>query len=351
MPETKDEIHERMMNTVDGSYDKTEGSFAYDFTRPAAIELETAYADQENILNKGFADTAVGTDLERLVYLRTGIIKKVALKATTIVRVTGAQGANINTGDLVASDTVNFVFKETKVIDGTGQADVLVECEVVGSIGNVPIGAIKYFPVTLAGLTSVTNPEAVTNGYDGETDPELLQRYLEHICTPATSGNKYHYKNWAKEVSGCGDAKVYPLWNGRGTVKVAIININKRAANAQLVTDVSSYIEEQRPIGAIVTVVSATEKVIDVSFTATKDPAYTDQQRLANVTAALNSYLDSIAYKENLVSYAKVGNAIIDSAGILDYEDLTINGGTANIVLSDTGALTEIAVLGVVTIA
>lgn len=351
MSDSRDVILERMLANIDDAYDKSEGSFFYDAIKPIAIELEAAYTDQEKIIDRGFADTATGADLDRLVYQRAGITRKPATKATTTVTVTGAQGATINAGDKVASETVNFVFTESKVIDATGQVNVLVECEEAGSIGNVPVGSIKYIPVVLPGLTSVTNPEAVTNGYDGETDDELRQRYYEHIQTPATSGNKYHYQNWAKEVIGVGDAKVYPLWNGNGTVKVVIIDANKRAADAQLVADVAAYIEEQRPIGAVVTVESATEKPINVSFAAVKDPAYTDQQILDNVTAAITDYLKSIAFVQNVVSYAKIGNAIIDSPGILDYSNLTINGGTANIPLTETGVLTEVAVPGVINIA
>lgn len=65
---------------------------------------------------------------------------------------------------------------------------------------------------------------------DQETDDELRARYYIKIQTPATSGNAYHYRLWSKEVSGVGDAKVYPLWNGNGTVKVLIIDSNKTGA-------------------------------------------------------------------------------------------------------------------------
>ena len=53
-----------------------------------------------------------------------------------------------------------------------------------------------------------------------------------------------------------------------------------------------------------------------------------------------------MAFKDNYISFAKVGNIIIDSTGVLDYSDLKINDGTSNILIEDD----EVAVLGGVTI-
>lgn len=40
-----------------------------------------------------------------------------------------------------------------------------------------------------------------------KSDDELRDRYFEKVSLPATSGSKYHYEQWAKEISGVGDAK------------------------------------------------------------------------------------------------------------------------------------------------
>lgn len=345
MADDRDTIQNRMLQNISDEYDKTEGSFFYDVLKPVAIELENAYKEQESILDKGFVETATGEWLDKKV-AEQGLTRKPATKSTTTVTITGSEGTIVNEGILVASDTVNFVVKETKTIDATGQVDVLVECEEAGSIGNVPAGSIKYFPVTIAGLTSVTNSQAVTNGYDGETDEELRQRYYDKVRTPATSGNKYHYRNWAKEVLGVGDAKVFPIWNGPGTVKVVIIDSNKTGADSQLVTDVYNYIEDVRPIGATVTVESAIELPININVTLTIDTDnYTESEVINNIENNITEYLKEIAFVEDYVSYAKIGSLILSSEGVLDYSNLTVNGGTSNITIADN----EVAVLGGVT--
>ncbi|WIF95114.1 baseplate J/gp47 family protein [Caminicella sporogenes] len=346
MADDRDTIQNRMLQNISNEYDKTEGSFFYDVLKSVAIELENAYKKQESILDKGFVETATGKWLDKKV-AEQGLTRKSATKATTTVTITGSEGATITEGDLVASDTVNFVVKETKTIDSSGTVNVLVECEQAGSIGNVPAGAIKYFPVTIAGLTGVTNLNAVTNGYDGETDEELRQRYYDKVRTPATSGNKYHYRNWAKEVPGVGEAKVFPLWNGPGTVKVVIIDSNKTGADSQLVTDVYNHIEENRPIGATVTVESATELQINIDVTLTIDSNnYTIEQVKRNIENAITEHLKEIAFKENYVSYAKIGSLILNSNGVLDYSNLLINNNNSNVSIKET----EVAVLGVVTV-
>jgi len=355
MVENREIIQSRMLSNIVGKYDKTEGSFLYDIIKPVAIELENINQEIETAKEKLSIENLKGEGLEQRVYEKTGIRRKSATKASGYVVVTGKIGAVINEGDLAASDTINFKIKETKTIGSSGQVEVLVECEEYGSVGNVPAGSIQYFPITIEGITSIINNADIVNGYDAESDEELLDRYYEHIRTPATSGNKYHYRNWAKEVTGVGDVKVIPLWNGDNTVKIVIIDSNKQPASLELVTEVQNYIDPNKaglgegkaPIGAYCTVVSAVGIDIDISFTAIKDTSITDEERQQSVENNINDYLKEIAFKEEAISYNRIASIILDSEGIIDFDNLTINGGTSAISLADD----EVAVLGVVTIA
>jgi len=346
MAESKEVIQTRMLSNISDEYDKTTGQFFYDVEMPVAIELESMGIKADNILNNGFADTAENIYLDKVAN-EQGVYRKSATKTTGIVTITGVVGALIPIGEMVASDNVNYLFTQDAAIPVGGTIDVSVECEQYGIIGNVPVGAIKYFPKTLDGLQTVTNASAFTNGYAEEADEELRGRYYIKVQTPTTSGNKYHYLNWAKEVTGVGDARVVPLWNGNGTVKVIIINSNKRAADSTLIDLVAAYIEDNRPIGATVTVISAIEKAIDISATLTIDSAnYTLEGVKTSIETNIINYLKSVAFIDTYISYAKIGNIIFDTNGVLDYSALTVNTGTANISILDT----EVAVLGVVTV-
>src|SRR5690606_17281389 len=145
--------------------DKSQNSLVHDALSPAAIELANFYLLLEEVASKLDIENLEGEELERFVYQRTGIRRKPATKATTIVIISGQEGAKVSKGDLVGAENIKFVIQEDKTIGETGQITVLVECELPGSIGNVPAGAIKYFPVSIPGVVDVYNPEAVTNGY------------------------------------------------------------------------------------------------------------------------------------------------------------------------------------------
>lgn len=354
MYRSEEQIKQDMLNNVKNTVDKTQNSLVHDALSPAAIEFALMYMELEEVANKLDVENLFGDELQSFINQRTGITRKQATKATTVVIISGQEGAKISKGDLVGADTVNFISTEDKTIDNTGQMAVLVECESSGVIGNVPAGAIKYFPVSIAGLTSVTNLEAVTNGYDAESDESLLERYYERIRTPATSGNKYHYLNWAKEVTGVGNARVVPLWQGDNTVKVIIIDSNKQPASEDLISKVQEYIdpggrglgEGQAPIGAFCTVVSATPKNINIAVTITKDENYSIEQIKSSIEENITEYLKEIAFKKNLVSYARIGSIILDAEGILDYTGLKVNEGIENIIIGNE----EVAILGMVII-
>lgn len=348
---TKDVIHQEMLNDISDDYDKAVGSFIYDATRPPADKISEAYRDLDTVVDKLSVDNLTDGELEQYVNERTGIQRHKATYATTLVSIVGQPGTVTVIGDKVSSDSINYSFMESKTIDANGLTFVLVQADELGAVGNVPANTITTFPITLQGITGVTNINPVTNGYEAESDANLLERYKERIQTPPTSGNKAHYKNWAKEVTGVGDARVFPLWAGDNTVKVVIIDSNKAPASAELVVAVQNYIDPGitglgdgvAPIGAFATVVSATGVGININVDAIKDPAFTDQQIQLNVEENLREYLSSIAFDENsTVSYAIIGSEIIAAEGILDYQNLLINNGTANILINED----EIAVLG-----
>lgn len=214
----------------------------------------------------------------------------------------------------------------------SGYVELTATCTTAGSIGNVKAGEINRFPVTLPGLTAVENITDFTGGYDAESDADLLERYLEKVSRPNVSGNKYHYIEWAKEVVGVGEVRVIPLWNGAGTVKVVIVDTDNQPADAELIEKVKTHIDENRPIGADVTVVSATALTVNITVKLTTDETPDIQQKIEE---SIKSYLSIDALKRAYISYAKIGSLILSVPGVEDYTNFKINGGTANITIAD----------------
>jgi uncharacterized phage protein gp47/JayE len=343
---TREEILLRLLSNISSEFDKSVGSFFYDTQKPLAIELESIYDKLTEILLNGFAATAKGEYLDKKV-AEQGLTRKAATYATGTVTVTGNVGSVISNGDKVASDTLVFTVTQTKYIDSSGTATVSVICDTPGKQGNVPSGAINRFPVTISGLVAVTNTEPTSGGFDEESDDELRGRYFEKVSLPATSGSKYHYVMWAKEVKGVGDAKCMPLWNGAGTVKVIIINADKQAADAALINAVKNHIEAERPIGADVTVESAVPLAINISVSLTLANGVATDIAKQKISDSISSYLKKNAFSGTYISYAQIGGCILAVDEVLDYSNLKVNGGTLNINIPENA----VPVLGVVTIA
>ena len=342
----QEQILSRLLSQISDEFDKTVGSFFYDVNRPVSEQLAEIYVKVEEILKNGFALTATGAYLDTKV-AEQGLARKAATRAIVDVTITGTPKSKISIGDKVASDTLIFSVKEAATIDEAGTATVMAECDTPGKIGNVPTGAINRFPVTLSGLVSVINETAAEDGFDEETDDELRERYFEKVSLPATSGSKYHYVMWAKEISGVGDAKCLPLWNGNGTVKVIIINSDKAAASDELIAEVVDHIEENRPIGAEVTVESATPLVIDVNVSLVLANSVDTETAKKKISESITKYLQKNAFTGAYISYAQIGGCILSCDEVNDYSNLTLNGGIDNIDIGET----EVPVLGVVTVA
>jgi len=335
-------ILERMLSSIDNALDKSVGSFIYDSLAASSIELENSYKQKEDILTKVFADTATDRDLERIVS-EVGIRRKDSTKASGYVTITGINGSKIVKGEKVATDSLNYLFLEDKVIENK-TIDVLVECEVDGSRGNIPAGAIKYFPKTLQGLQTVTNKEEFKNGYDIEDDYSLRERYYIKARTPSTSGNKYHYEQWALEVLGVGSAKCIP---GAGNVKVIIADSNKRKASEELIRKVYDHVDSERPVLAgTLTVVTVTEKTINVTANVEIDKSVVLGNVQEEFKKSVEDYFDNTVYISKKISIAKLGALLMDIDGVVDYSNLKINGSTSNITLAED----EIAVVSIVTL-
>ncbi|SCY30229.1 baseplate J/gp47 family protein [Lysinibacillus fusiformis] len=339
-------IHENMLNTINDTFDKSNGGFTYDVTRSIANVVNGQSEKSNETIDKLNVDNLTGEELTRFVFQRAGITRKEATFATTFVKLFGNANQTVSEKALLAADEIFYETKEASVLNVNGEGYVEVMCQLSGPIGNVPVGAIKSFPVTIAGVTSVINENAVTNGYAAESDEDLRKRYYDKLQRPGKAGNKYHYEEWAKEVIGVGKVKVYPLWDGPLTIKVVIVDANIEIPSEQLINDVLEHIESERPFGAIVTVTGATSLEINVRVDITVQEGLINEDVKIALKANIKRYLKSLAFESEYVSRAQIGKIILETEGIVDYVDLRLNEGTSNIEIPDT----NIPTLGTVTL-
>lgn len=312
----QEDILAELQSESETSATKIEGTFEYDMLASNSIEFAKTEVELEQLYKACFADTSWGEYLT-MIAEQYGVLRRAATKATGTITLTGK--GIVPTGSLFTT-AAGTKFQTLEYRNVNGMADVPVEAVNAGEAGDVKENTITVIPMSIPGITAVTNAEATSGGYDEEDDEDLLKRYLEKVRLPATSGNKYEYYEWAKSVSGVGDARVQSLWNGPGTVKVIIVDANMQVAPASLIQSVADYIETVRPIGATVTVVSPTP--IPVTITAKISGTLDKEQFLKDV----NAYIAGKGMDLRSLSYARCIDILLNQTTVADCADVRLNG-------------------------
>ncbi|MGF7045676.1 putative phage protein gp47/JayE [Paenibacillus sp. DS2015] len=353
--QTSAEILTRMLAASPPEVDKRQGSITNDLLSPAAIEFMRAYTEIDNVIAFGFAETTYGPFLDMRAR-EYGLTRKAAVKSTGSLTFTGPDDTLIVAGTIASTggdSPVYFVTNVDATITG-GSVTVTTTAQDAGARGNVGSGTILTLMGDLVGIVTVTNATAFEGGVDAESDESLLARYLERARKPATSGNANQYRQWALEIPGVSDAKVYPIWNGPGTVKVVLLDDDKTAPDQTIIDAAQTYIDPTQdgrgmgaaPIGAIATVAGATQLPVNIAVKVTLAPGATTAQVKALIEAGVAAYLKTLAFADPLVRVTRIANVILDIPPVIDYEALTINGAFSNIAIADGG----VAVLGTVTV-
>ena len=315
-------------------FDTREGSFARTLISPASYEVWKAYTALEGVPDMIFVNKDSGIYIDKKA-ADFGITRKPGAKATATITLTGRAGTVVPKGKVFLTlDGLGYTLDAQAVIPSSGSIQGQLTAQDVGEAYNVEAGEIKVQQSPLSGLTSFSC-EAAAGGVNRETDEQLVERYYDFIRKPATSGNVYQYEQWAESVTGVGQAKIFPLWAGNGTVKVVISDQDYGVAPPETVEACRVYIESVRPIGATVTVESAEALSLTVSGTVKIDSTTTvDAVKLA-FTQAANEYLRSITFQKDEVIYNRLLFLLLDIDGVQDVPTLTVNGGEANIPIGE----------------
>ena len=355
----------QMLGQVPATYDQREGSIIQTALGPAAYVLEGVYMALNQVQTSGFVQTAVGQSLDYLAAI-AGLTRYPASAAVRLGVFNTAVpiGARFSTID--GSDSINF--QVTAATSTTNQYQLTAETP--GTIGNSYSGPI--LPITaIPGLTSATLTDILVPGDDEETDDELRARLITALNERPFAGNLAAYRQNILAIDGVGAVQVYPTWNGGGTVACSILGADYLPASPTLVENVQTAIDPPpgqglglglAPIGAQVTITAPAEVTVNVTATVTLASGYDIGQVQSLVEQSIEAYLltvrqgwstqlgsDSVEYAAD-VYLARVLAAIVSTTGIVNATDVQINGGTADLILTETGALQQVPVLGEVTL-
>lgn len=336
---TYDVILKRMIDAIlaaNPNIDTREGSIIYNALAPAAIELQNMYIGLDVILNESFADTQSREYLIKRASER-GIIPDPSTKAI----LKGEFNIDVPIGSRFSLDDLNY-----KVIEKISAGVFKLECETSGSAGNENIGTL--IPIEyINGLTSAELTEILIPGENEEETEVLRQRYFDSLESQAFGGNVADYKEKTIAIPGVGGVKVYPVWNGGGTVKLVIIDSTYGVPSSTLVDSVQSSVdpvtnqgqgEGFAPIGHVVTVEGVTSTTVNISTTITYQEGWIWVDVEPYVYDAIDAYFNELSSiwddEQNLiVRISQIETRLLNLAGILDIANTTINGVAANLSL------------------
>lgn len=322
-------IQQRLVNTIKGNPETIiEGSFKRDIINATSEEFKNAYFEIDLVKDSAFAATSWGEYLTAKCS-DMGIDRKLAVKAHGEVTVKGNANAWIPAKSLFQSDSgFKFYTTEESFIDDNGTATIPIEAENPGTEYNLEANTITLIPMSIGGVSSVNNNNPTIDGFNEETDEALYQRYSDYIRQPATSGNIFHYNQWATSVSGVGGCRVTELVNGPGTVGVAIVDSNGDKASQDLINKVKAYIELKRPAGAKVIV--STPEILTININVTGLVGTGTEEAFKKLLA---EYFRKHGFKLTKVSQADIVKQLFN-AGYTDYNSIQINSTNGSVALN-----------------
>ncbi len=351
---TYEEILEEMLSRVPEEVDRREGSIIYDTLAPIAFELASYYNELEGLYDLFFADTAVGEWLDR-VTKQFGIARQ---KATCAVRegtFTASDGSlfDVPIGSRFAINEA--VFQVTrKISDGKFQ----LTAEEAGRAGNLYEGAL--LPIdNIEGLAAAVMGEVLVFGKDSESDDAFRDRFFNMIERQPFAGNVGAYEEAVLSFSEAGAVKVFPIWNGPGTVKLVVGNENGRAVGSAVVEKIQEHFMPLNeaglgtglaPIGHTVTVSSATNVSVDITANIVLDTGHQLEALRSSISESVEREIGRMGFSDSILHISKIAVAILSVEGVLDVTDIAINGHEESLVLEKTATSYQVPVFQTLTL-
>lgn len=369
--DTYQNLRQEMLDRVPDTYDKRDTAPIPTAISPAAYALAGFYLSLDQVQRAAFIQTAVGESLDLLAVIG-GLTRYPASAAVRLGIFNTAVPIGARFSTINGTNSINFAVTAAATVSEPEEGFTYYQltAETPGTIGNEYTGPI--LPITtIPGLTSAQITDILVPGDDTETDDAFRERLIEALNNRPFGGNIADYRQNVLAIDGVGGVQVYPTWNGGGTVKLSVLGADFLPASPTLVENVQNAIDPPpnqglglglAPIGAKVTVAAPTELTVNVSATLMLAAGYAIGQVQEPVEQAIEAYLLSVRQEwdtntsSTAVSYAadvyvaRITAAIVGVTGVVNATNVQLNGGTADLILTETGETQQVPVIGTVTL-
>lgn len=201
MSNSYEEILKRLLEQVDNTLDKRQGSIIFDALAPAAMELAQCYTSLEIYKEQTYLKTATGENLDNRV-ADYAIYREPATYAIRIITVvdTNNEPYDIEIGSRftipVEYGGYNYTVTE-KIEVGKFKA----QCETAGTVGNDYLGVLLPL-YNINGLGRAEMINTFRAGEDIETDDALRERAINAINKNSFGGNQADYRRYMQGIDG-----------------------------------------------------------------------------------------------------------------------------------------------------
>ena len=354
-------LQRALANPLIANYDRREGSVIYNALAPLCLELANLYMVLDIMDVQSYLITATGLNLDKRVSDHA-IVRIEATKARRkgkfqrIVQDTDDEGNPTTTYvdmDIPVGSRFSTATDSNLTYQYTGKEDgfYILECEQAGTEGNSYVGTILPLQyINGLAVAEIIDYVPYQPGRDEETDDELRTRALGIVNNDAFGGNIQDYISWMMDIDGVGNARVYPAWQGNGSVLVSVVDADYEPISTEFQQQIKEITDPEEstgqgygtaPIGHYVTITTPEKSNITISFSVLLQEGLEVSNVEEDIEAQILAYFEEERRKFSqevsiLAIYrARVIAAILEVSGVVNVVDLLLNGQDADILLQD----------------
>lgn len=266
----------------------------------------------------------------------------VSIPAGTVVQTTGGgiqyQLIADTTQSAWSSGSNAYILPaNTLSINATAQALV------AGAASNVQANQLVQFPSPIAGVDTVTNPAAIGNGLNAETDSAFRNRFVLYLTTlsKATSGAIYEA---AISVQEGLDVVLLDNSNINGTFTpgeyVVVVDDGSGNPPSSLLTAVSQAVGAVTAFTVQWDVVGPTLTNVTISLAVQVSSGYVPSTVTANVQTAVAAYVNALTIEAPLYISGIISSALsVPGVSSVQAGTTLINGAQSDIIPSARGVV------------
>lgn len=260
-------------------------------------------------------------------------------------------GAQVKTSDgtqifTVVTDATqaawNAVLGGYVIASNASSATVTVQAVNIGTQGNVQANTITLLASAIPFVDTVTNASPYTNGVNAESDASYKLRFQLYIQTRSLATISAVVFAVQSVQQGL-NVNVQENTNAVGAYAPGsfVVTFDDGSGNppAALIAAVAAAVQAVRPVGSTVFVQGPTDTTVTITLTIACNPTSNKTALISPVVNAIIAYVNAIPVGGTL-AYSRIAYiAYAVDPSIVDVTAVLVNGATADIVASGSGAI------------